>query len=221
MKLTTFTALCVMGTTAAAYYKQLTNTTGLTLRDNILLPRCSGTCDECFGAGNVPCVGLTCYNPGAGESCCADGDYCVAGQVCTDIQGGCCNNQQSLQDCAASLGVPVPTSSAAPSPTATATGGSSDDGSDTDSSEDAGKWVSNHKGIIAGAGAGLVVLLLLLVCLGIYRRRKTRNRYLSGSNAPPRASMVYQNEDIDSGQYVYSFAPHQNIPVRQVRYTPK
>ncbi|KAK5211305.1 hypothetical protein LTR47_007970 [Exophiala xenobiotica] len=193
MKLTTFTALCVMGTTAAAHYKQLTNTTGLTLRDNILLPRCSGSCDECFGAGNVPCVGLTCYNPGAGEG-------------------------QSLQDCAASLGVPVPTSSAAASPTATATGGSSDDGSDTGTSENVGQWVSNHKGIIAGAAAGLVVLILLLACLGIYRRRRIRTRYLSASNAPP---VVYQTEDIGSGQYVYSFAPHQNIPVTQARYMPK
>ncbi|KAJ9500023.1 hypothetical protein H2202_004414 [Exophiala xenobiotica] len=214
MKLTTFTALCVMGTTAAAHYKQLTNTTGLTLRDNILLPRCSGSCDECFGAGNVPCVGLTCYNPGAGERLKSVPTFkVVVATILIRVTQG-----QSLQDCAASLGVPVPTSSAAASPTATATGGSSDDGSDTGTSENVGQWVSNHKGIIAGAAAGLVVLILLLACLGIYRRRRIRTRYLSASNAPP---VVYQTEDIGSGQYVYSFAPHQNIPVTQARYMPK
>ena len=68
MKLTTFIALCLIGTTATAYYKELRNITGLTLRDNIFVKRCSGTCEECFGAGNVPCIGLSCYDPSAGEA---------------------------------------------------------------------------------------------------------------------------------------------------------
>ncbi|KAJ9605056.1 hypothetical protein H2200_010446 [Cladophialophora chaetospira] len=204
MKVTIFTAFCVLATTAAASYKQLTNTTGLALRDNILLPRCTGSCDACFGAGNVQCVGLTCYNPGAGEG-------------------------QSIQDCAASLGVPVPTptSSAAPSPTETDTGdststpGSSDVGGDTASSSDVGNWVSHHKAIIIGAAAGLGVLILLGCCLGCWRRRRTRKVYISGANAPSGSPMVYQNDDYGSGQYVYQFAPHQNVPVTQVRYTTK
>jgi hypothetical protein len=32
-----------------------------------------GTCAECFGAGSIDCSSDTCYNPTAGESCCADG----------------------------------------------------------------------------------------------------------------------------------------------------
>lgn len=49
--------------------------------DSRLLARqdgvCKGTCATCFGAGNVVCntaiTGTSCYNPSAGEQCCADG----------------------------------------------------------------------------------------------------------------------------------------------------
>jgi hypothetical protein len=125
-----------------------------------------------------------------------------------------------LQDCAASLGVPLPSSTApaATAPAPTATQGSSDSSSGTDT---AGEWVSDHKGIIAGAAGGLVLLLLLLACFGIYRRRKARNRSPLGPNAPPRGSIPYQTEDLGPGQYTYSFLQHQNSPVSQVRYTPK
>jgi hypothetical protein len=34
---------------------------------------CSGSCSSCFGAGNIICQGILCYNPSAGEQCCGDG----------------------------------------------------------------------------------------------------------------------------------------------------
>jgi len=215
MKLTTFIALCLMGGKVTADYKELRRITGITLRDSIFARQqeCVGTCVECYGAGMVSCDGNACYDPSAGESCCEDGNYCPAGQTCTNIEGGCCNNGQSLQDCAASFGVPIPTSTApaATAPAPTATQGSSDDGSDTDT---AGDWVSHHKAIIIGAAAGLVALLLLLACFGIFRRRRARN-------APPRSSVPYQTEDLGPGQYPYPFPQNQYTPVSQVRYTPK
>jgi hypothetical protein len=69
MRLTSFLTLCLLGGKAVADYKKLSDTAaGLTLRDNVFAKRCSGTCEECFGAGNVQCgSGLDCYNPGAGE----------------------------------------------------------------------------------------------------------------------------------------------------------
>jgi len=220
MQLTTYIILCLIGGKVTAEFKALRNITGFTLRNSILARQCAGTCVECFGAGNVVCVGLTCYDPSAGESCCDDGTYCPAGQTCTNIQGGCCNNGQSLQDCAASLGVPLPSSTAATAasttPAPTATQGSSDSGTNT-----AGDWVSDHKGIIAGAAGGVALLLLLLACFGIYRRRKARNRSPSGPNAPPRGSAPYQTEDLGPRQYTYPSPQYQYSPVSQVRYTPK
>lgn len=109
---TIFLVLCLLGSKVAADYKVLENATSIIPRDNIFDKRCSGTCAECFGAGNVQCVGLTCYNPSAGEvctasfsrldhhrlilcfplqSCCSNGDYCPAGKVCANIEGNCCN----------------------------------------------------------------------------------------------------------------------------------
>ncbi|KAF1983257.1 hypothetical protein K402DRAFT_175529 [Aulographum hederae CBS 113979] len=38
---------------------------------------CQGTCATCFGAGNIICEGIMCYNPSAGEQCCAGGQYCI------------------------------------------------------------------------------------------------------------------------------------------------
>ncbi|KAF2095466.1 hypothetical protein NA57DRAFT_79190 [Rhizodiscina lignyota] len=37
---------------------------------------CQGSCASCFGAGNIICQGIMCYNPSTGEQCCADGTYC-------------------------------------------------------------------------------------------------------------------------------------------------
>lgn len=35
---------------------------------------CSGSsCAACFGDGNIVCSGNSCFNPSAGEQCCADG----------------------------------------------------------------------------------------------------------------------------------------------------
>lgn len=34
---------------------------------------CQGTCASCFGSGNIICEGIMCFNPSAGEQCCADG----------------------------------------------------------------------------------------------------------------------------------------------------
>ena len=68
MRLIKFIAVCLLSGNAMADYKKLSSTASLTLRENILGKRCSGTCAECFGAGNVQCgSGLDCYDPGAGE----------------------------------------------------------------------------------------------------------------------------------------------------------
>ena len=67
MQLTTYIILCLIGDKVTAEFKALRNITGFTQRNNILARQCAGTCVECFGAGSVVCVGLTCYDPSAGE----------------------------------------------------------------------------------------------------------------------------------------------------------
>jgi len=60
------------------------------------------TCEKSCGPGNIECIALPhCYNPSAGETCCADGNYCPKGYYCTDA--GCCPNGSSLADCNAKV----------------------------------------------------------------------------------------------------------------------
>ncbi|KAK5313655.1 hypothetical protein LTR70_007496 [Exophiala xenobiotica] len=80
----------------------------------------STSCQECFGAGSVNCLSNTCYNPGVGDSCCSDGNYCEVGNYCTDA--GCCPNGTPLEQCGAtvSLSVVPPPASEATSPASSA-----------------------------------------------------------------------------------------------------
>ncbi|KAF4628860.1 hypothetical protein G7Y89_g9291 [Cudoniella acicularis] len=58
------------------------------------------TCEKSCGPGNIECISFpNCFNPGAGETCCADGTYCNSGYYCVD--SGCCPNGKSLAECEA------------------------------------------------------------------------------------------------------------------------
>lgn len=64
------------------------------------------TCERSCGAGYTECIAFpTCYNPGIGEICCSNGDYCDAGTYCTD--GGCCDNGLTLAECDATVSFSV------------------------------------------------------------------------------------------------------------------
>ncbi|KAL1845919.1 hypothetical protein VTK73DRAFT_415 [Phialemonium thermophilum] len=47
------------------------------------------TCSECFGAGNIVCDHVGCFNPDAHEQCCAGAAICVAkdNSCCRDLGG--------------------------------------------------------------------------------------------------------------------------------------
>jgi len=64
------------------------------------------TCERSCGAGYTECIAFpTCYNPGIGEICCSNGDYCDAGTYCTD--GGCCDNGLTLEECDATVSLSI------------------------------------------------------------------------------------------------------------------
>lgn len=64
------------------------------------------TCERSCGPGYTECIAFpTCYDPSIGEVCCSNGDYCDAGQYCTD--GGCCDNDQTLEECGATVSLSV------------------------------------------------------------------------------------------------------------------
>jgi len=65
------------------------------------------TCAECFGVGNIGCDVIGCYNPDAGEQCCAGGTYCVGPDT------SCCDN---------GAGVPFDDSTGSPTVSDTPTG---------------------------------------------------------------------------------------------------
>jgi len=47
------------------------------------------TCSQCFGPGNVLCSRNSCFNPSAGEQCCANGNYCIGPDTsCCRSMGG-------------------------------------------------------------------------------------------------------------------------------------
>ncbi|EAS37138.3 proline-rich antigen 3 [Coccidioides immitis RS] len=80
------------------------------------------TCERSCGPGFVQCVYPSmCYNPGRGDSCCANGKYCRKGTYCTDR--GCCLDGLSLEECGATRTISVipppdtQPSTEAPSPT--------------------------------------------------------------------------------------------------------
>ncbi|KIX98891.1 uncharacterized protein Z520_05352 [Fonsecaea multimorphosa CBS 102226] len=47
------------------------------------------SCSDLYGDGNIPCGTDSCYDPDAGESCCAGGYYCDAGYTCSSTLGKC------------------------------------------------------------------------------------------------------------------------------------
>ncbi|KIW23036.1 uncharacterized protein PV07_11268 [Cladophialophora immunda] len=49
----------------------------------------TSSCADLYGDGNIPCGSDSCYNPDAGESCCAGGYYCEAGYTCSSTVGKC------------------------------------------------------------------------------------------------------------------------------------
>ncbi|KAH7141322.1 Prp 4 [Dactylonectria estremocensis] len=56
------------------------------------------TCERSCGEGYTECVEFpNCYNPGRGEVCCSTGQYCDAGEYCTDLY--CCPEGISLEEC--------------------------------------------------------------------------------------------------------------------------
>jgi len=97
------------------------------------------TCERSCGAGYVTCIAWpTCYNPGIGEICCSNGDYCDAGTYCTD--GGCCDNGLTLEECDATVSYsvippPAATTAAASSTTSAASTTSSTSTTSKSSSE--------------------------------------------------------------------------------------
>ncbi|KAI9861146.1 MAG: hypothetical protein M1824_002644 [Vezdaea acicularis] len=80
------------------------------------------TCADAFGAGYISCgSGIECYNPDAGQSCCADqGGYpCPADSFCL-VQGYCCPAGEDPATCAINNGVTLPSDfNTAPLPSAT------------------------------------------------------------------------------------------------------
>ncbi|KAF2501258.1 hypothetical protein BU16DRAFT_194698 [Lophium mytilinum] len=61
------------------------------------------TCREACGGGATECgsSGTYCYDPTLGETCCGDsGYYCAAGKYCAPIDGYCCFNGETPEQCA-------------------------------------------------------------------------------------------------------------------------
>ncbi|EON63252.1 hypothetical protein W97_02479 [Coniosporium apollinis CBS 100218] len=87
--------------------------------DSRLLARqdgvCKGTCATCFGLGNVVCntaiTGTSCYNPSAGEQCCADGEFCVGKDTscCGRVGGGITEQPSATKPAASSKPKPLKT----------------------------------------------------------------------------------------------------------------
>ncbi|KAF2815006.1 uncharacterized protein BDZ99DRAFT_515767 [Mytilinidion resinicola] len=61
------------------------------------------TCREACGGGATECgsSGNYCYDPTLGETCCGDsGYYCAAGKYCAPIDGYCCFDGETPEQCA-------------------------------------------------------------------------------------------------------------------------
>jgi len=72
----------------------------------ICKPVAKPSCEDSCGAGYVVCASWpNCYNPGMGQICCSDGEYCDAGTYCTDTT--CCKNGMSLAECNAKVSLSV------------------------------------------------------------------------------------------------------------------
>jgi len=111
------------------------------------------TCERSCGAGYVTCIAWpTCYNPGIGEICCSNGDYCDAGTYCTD--GGCCDNGLTLEECDATVSysvIPPPAATTAAASTSSTTSAASTTSSTSKTSTSSSKSGQGGVGETLGA----------------------------------------------------------------------
>jgi len=72
------------------------------------------TCREACGGGATECgPNGYCYDPTLGETCCGDsGYYCSAGRYCAPVEGYCCLDGETAEQCAARLTFSLPPVSA-------------------------------------------------------------------------------------------------------------
>ncbi|KIW87672.1 uncharacterized protein Z519_11646 [Cladophialophora bantiana CBS 173.52] len=129
----------------------------------------ASSCADLYGDGNIPCGTDSCYNPDAGESCCAGGYYCDAGYSCSSTLGKCeygssGSGGSSYDTTTSDYTYATPTDGLVFStPTTAATATTSDSSSSqtgvsqlSDSSDATVLGVA--KGLLVAAGVGLLVL---------------------------------------------------------------
>lgn len=94
MRFTTVQAVLLLAGIASADLKRVGPNGAHLFARQVEVCKTSNSCVVCFGPGNVTCQRNSCYNPSAGEQCCADGTYCVGsdtsccGELGPGVTGG-------------------------------------------------------------------------------------------------------------------------------------